>query len=117
MTADLRNTPLYKLQLVALDDALAAAECARRYAESVCHIYSQEERERRAKWLKQLGASFLAGLRGEENTYRMGRGGNFARPLSRAHNDGWALRKEMQAREQAKIDALPKDGLDQPEAL
>lgn len=82
---------LYKLQERALTDEAAASECAYRFAD--------EERANtesgRPYWLK-IVAAYLAGLRGDDDPYLNGRGGNFVRPLRRAYVSAARLRVEQQ---------------------
>jgi hypothetical protein len=49
------------------------------------------------KYQRRIAAAYREGLDGAADRYRFGRGGNFARPIRGAYEDGAALRKQMLA--------------------
>lgn len=87
---NLRDAPAFRLHSAALDDQAAAEELARRHGELVTDWTTSARRR------SKIEAHFLKGLLGQPDVFAFGRGGNFARGLSRAHNAGALLRMQIQ---------------------
>lgn len=81
--------PLWKLQRRALVDADAARECGRRHALNTAYC------EEGGTYFNRIVAEYVRGLNGEESEWKHGKGGNFAKPLTRAHREGAKLRREL----------------------
>jgi hypothetical protein len=90
---DWNNTPRYKAQ----EFALAVRQAADREVEFYATKYRAEHPLCGDKYQRRIAAAYREGLDGAADRYRFGRGGNFARPIRGAYEDGAALRKQMLA--------------------
>lgn len=86
---DWTKPPLWQVEKAAVISTAAASEVARRYAEEAGKWSGDSYRRR-------IALAWGRGWIGESNPYEHHRGGNFARPLSRAYWEGKRKRKELE---------------------